>query len=141
MQTESNRQRQRGFTLVEVMVVIVILGILATIVGRNVIGASDTARIDSTKMQVIELKRVVDQFYVKNARMPEDWNELLEKDSTGNQYLEGNEPPMDPWSNEYILQRGDRANEMVIISLGPDRQEGTEDDITSENARSREKPK
>lgn len=139
MQTESNRQRQRGFTLVEVMVVIVILGILATIVGRNVIGASDTARIETAKMQVLELKKVVDSFYVTNARMPDDWNQLIEKDSTGKKYLDGSEPPVDPWGNEYLLQRGDRANEMVIVSLGPDRQEGSEDDITSENARSRDR--
>ena len=139
MQTESNRQRQRGFTLVEVMVVIVILGILATIVGRNVIGASDTARIETAKMQVLELKKVVDSFYVTNARMPDDWNQLIEKDSTGKKYLDGSEPPVDPWGNEYLLQRGDRANEMVVVSLGPDRQEGSEDDITSENARSRDR--
>jgi len=139
MQMEPNRRQQRGFTLVEVMVVIVILGILATIVGRNVIGASDTARTETAKMQVLELKKVVDSFYVTNARMPEDWNQLIEKDTTGKKYLDGNEPPVDPWGNEYQLQRGDRANEMVIVCAGPDRQLDTDDDITSENARAKPK--
>lgn len=139
MQTDSKRRHQLGFTLVEVMVVIVILGILATIVGRSVIGASDSARMDSTKMQVIELKKVIEGYYAYNARMPDDWSQLLEKDSTGKKYLDANEPPVDPWGSEYLLQRGDRANDILIISLGPDRQEGTEDDITSENARNREK--
>lgn len=141
MHIESNRQRrQRGFTLVEVMVVIVILGILATIVGTNVIGASDTARAGTAKMQVLELKKVVDMYYSMNARMPDDWNVLLEKDSTGKKYLDGSEPPVDPWGNEYLLRRGDRANDAIVVSLGPDRQEDTEDDITSENARNSDRP-
>jgi general secretion pathway protein G len=136
---QTNLRQQRGFTLVEVMVVIVILGILATIVGRNVIGASDEARTETAKMAVLEFKKVVESFYVKEARMPEDWNQLIEKDSTGKSYLDANEPPVDPWGKEYVLQRGERANHMIIISAGPDKQEGTDDDITSENARSREK--
>lgn len=128
---------ERGFTLIEVMVVIVILGILATIVVPNVIGTTDEARSDAAKIQVIKLQEVVETFYVKNARMPEDWQQLIEKDSTGNSYLKAEDPPVDPWGNEFVLQRGDRANQCLIVSFGPDGVQGTEDDITSENARKR----
>ncbi len=138
--TTAHDTTQRGFTLVEVMVVIVILGILATIVARNVIGQSDQARIDSCKIQVLDLQDAVDLYYLRNVKMPEDWNVLMEKDSTGNAFLKVTEAPVDPWGNEYLLKPGERANQMFVVSVGPDQQEGTEDDISSETARNR-KPK
>ena len=123
--------RERGFTLVDVMVVIVILGILATLVAVNVRDTADTARLGAAEINVRELKKAVDVYYVTNARLPETWGQLLERDATGKQYLDAAAVPVDPWGNEYRLQRGERANEALVVCFGPDRQEGTEDDITS----------
>ena len=135
-----NRSSQRGFTLVEVMVVIVILGMLATIVTSSLLRSGDEARISTTKMQVLEFQKTVDLYYNTNAKMPEDFTVLIEKDTTGRAYLDNlSEPPSDPWNNEYRIVPGasGRANDRIVMSCGPDGQEGTEDDITSANARSK----
>lgn len=135
-----NRSKQRGFTLVEVMVVIVILGMLATIVTGSIMRSSDEARVSTTKMQVLEFQKTVDYYYTKNAKMPEDFSVLIEKDSTGYAYLDNvSETPTDPWGNEYRIVPGQsgRANDRIVLSCGPDGQEGTEDDITSANARNK----
>lgn len=135
-----NRSSQRGFTLVEVMVVIVILGMLATIVTSSLLRSGDEARVSTTKMQVLEFQKVVDLYYNTNAKMPEDWNVLIEKDTTGRAYIDNlSEPPTDPWGTEYRIAPGPsgRANDRIVLSCGPDTQEGTEDDITSANARSK----
>lgn len=128
---------ERGFTLVEVMVVIVILGILATIVARNVIGQSEVARVELCKSKVLDLQSAVDMYRLRNHKPPDDWNQLIEKDSTGEAYLKITEPPLDPWDRELILKRGEFPNQVFVVSLGPDGQEGTEDDISSETAGNR----
>lgn len=121
------------------MVVIVILGLLATFVTSSLLSQGESAKLDTTKMQVIELQKIVDYYILKNSRAPEDWNILIEKDSTGYKYMEATEPPSDPWGNEYRLQpdRDGRRNRIMVMSFGPDGQEGTDDDITSENAKNK----
>jgi general secretion pathway protein G len=129
-QADTNRRRaQAGFTLVEIMVVIVILGLLATMVAANVIGASDEARITKAQTDVKTIADSIKQYRVKEGRLPESLETLTTKNERGINYIE--DLPKDPWGNDYILRQGDTPRDFVVLSMGPDGSEGTEDDITS----------
>lgn len=133
--------RDSGFTLVEIMVVIVILGILATIVGTNVLGQGEKARVEAAKIEVKEIYDTVKLYMIQNAgRLPE-WEDLITPDAKGHKYIEIEEPKQDPWGNVYVIGRDpDYENKPMVASWGPDGQEGTDDDINNKNiTRAREK--
>lgn len=120
---------QAGFTLVEIMVVIVILGLLATMVARNVIGASDEARETKARTDISVIAGAVRSFRANKGKLPENLEVLATKDERGRSEIE--ELPKDPWGNDYQLREGDRPAEWEVISWGPDGSEGTEDDLSS----------
>jgi general secretion pathway protein G len=122
------RPAEAGFTLVEIMVVVVILGLLATLVVQNVIGAGDTARETKAKADVRAIADAVKSYRVKNGKLPESLDALTTKDERGRCELE--ELPKDPWDHDYMLKDGERG-EWEVISMGPDGSENTEDDISS----------
>jgi general secretion pathway protein G len=123
------RHAETGFTLVEIMVVIVILGLLATLVAKNVIGASDEARLTKAQTDVRQIADGVRSFRAKKGTLPESLEAIATKDDRGRSELE--ELPQDPWGHDYILREGDRPTDWEIISMGPDGSEGTDDDISS----------
>jgi len=125
----TSRSSEGGFTLVEIMVVIVILGLLATLVARNVIGASDEARETKAKTDTRAIADAVRMFRARTGKLPDTLEELATKDEKGRSELE--ELPDDPWGNPYQLVEGDTPREFMVISWGPDGSENTEDDITS----------
>lgn len=127
--------RQRGFTLVEIMVVIVILGLLATLVVPNVLGASDEANLKKAKVDVAALKGTVDMYLLRSGskELP-TWDILITPDENGTVWLEGySEAPKDPYGNEYEIRPGDRGGSRgyQIICWGPDGMSDTDDDINS----------
>ena len=125
-------RRQGGFTLVEIMVVIVIISLLATIVGQSVLGRSEKAEISTAQVQVKNILDTVNNYMIENARRIPDWEDLITPDERGYRWIESEEPPVDPWGNEYVIQRDPDYDHLPFIaSFGPDRIEGTEDDITS----------
>ena len=123
------RASESGFTLVEIMVVIVILGLLATMVARNVMGASDEARETKAKSDVTMIASAVRSYYAKNGTLPETLEELAEKDEKGRSELE--DLPLDPWDTAYEMLPGDNPRDFEVISCGPDKQPETEDDISN----------
>jgi general secretion pathway protein G len=125
----ATRPTEAGFTLVEIMVVIVILGLLATLVARNVIGAADDARLTTAQTNCRQIADGVRGFRAKNGKLPESLEVLVTKDERGRSELE--ELPLDPWGNAYELIPGDRPTEWEVISYGPDGSQGTDDDISS----------
>jgi general secretion pathway protein G len=119
--------RDAGFTLVEIMVVIVILGLLATLVVPNVIGMSDEAKVTKAQTDVKSIYESAKLFRVKNGKVP-TMEDLTTPDDKGQAYVEniGN----DPWDHEYVIRETERGK-FEVISMGPDGSDGTEDDISS----------
>ena len=126
---DRSRPAQAGFTLVEIMVVIVILGLLATMVAKNVIGASDEARDTKAATDVHQIADAIKSFRAKNGKLPESLEVLSTKDERGRSELE--ELPKDPWGNDYLMIEGDKTGEFEVVSMGRDGSQGTEDDISS----------
>ena len=128
--------RARGFTLIEIMVVVAILGILAALIVPKVIGRSDEARVVATRQDIGTLMQALKLYRLDNQRYPsteQGLAALLAKPSaaplpanwkTGG-YLD--RLPRDPWGNPYqYLQPGLHA-EVDLFSFGADGQPGGTD--------------
>lgn len=114
--------RKRGFSLVELMLVVAILGILASVVVLNLGKQHHTAMVGAAKADMSGLKQAIVQYKVDHGVYPTDLNVLYEGPDP---YLD-NPPPLDPWGFEYELQVVD--GRIVILSYGADGAPGGEGD-------------
>jgi general secretion pathway protein G len=130
------RRLQKGFTMVELMAVLIIIGLLATLVVTKVATKIDQARVTTTKANLKILHSAVNQFKMDTGRFPsedEGLMELIEQPSDVENwepggYLETTEIPKDGWGNEFIYERFPESGKpFVIKSLGADGEEGGED--------------
>lgn len=135
-------KQQKGFTLLEIMVVIVILGVLASMVVPNLMGNKDKADRQKVVSDVIALENSLDMYKLDNSVYPttEQGLEALVSKPSGSpeprNYREDGyikRLPQDPWGNDYILNRPGEHGKMDILSVGIDGEEGTDDDIGNWN--------
>ena len=132
----NKKPNQRAFTLVELMVVIVILGLLAGLVGTKVIHYVARARKVTARSQIAMLHGAVKSFKLDTGKYPDpsDGLEALVIEPAGvvnwNQggYLDGPEVPRDPWGNEYLYDCPGTWGDFDIYSYGADGKEGGEDE-------------
>jgi len=131
-------KKKAGFTFIELMAVIVILGLLAMIVMPRFFERIDTAKITAAKVQIKNFEAALKLFYLDNGFYPsteQGLQALVEKPTTGRipkhwregGYLEKKQIPKDPWGNDYVyLSPGRHGEEYEIICYGRDGKEGGE---------------
>lgn len=127
----------KGFTLLEIIVVVFILSLLAAIVAPKIIGRTDDARIAEAKVQIKNFETALKLFKIDNGFYPsteQGLASLVEKPTVGQipqkyregGYLEQRRIPSDPWSNPYIYLSPGLYGDFDIISYGADGKEGGE---------------
>ncbi len=126
-----NKRRKAGFTLIEVLLVVAILGVLATVVVVNVSGRREPAMIRATRASIAAVSTAIDLYEVDTGRRPSSIQDLLRDPGAPNwngPYIRGG-VPLDAWGTplEYRVSGGS----FVVVSAGPDMQMGTSDDISS----------
>lgn len=111
-----------GFSLAELMVVIVIIGLLGTVVAPKLMSKFGKAQVGTAKTDILRISDAVTEFYMDNQRYPETIEELVTKGENNESYLNGDKVPTDPWGNEYVLEESD--GEILIWCYGADKSQG-----------------
>jgi len=140
------RKNERGFTLIELIIVVAIIGLLAAIVAPRLMGRSDDAKIAAAKQQIANFETALKLFKIDNGFYPtteQGLEALINKPGTGREakkyreggYLEKRELPTDPWGYPYFYVSPGLHGDYDIISFGADGTEGgtskADKDITS----------
>ena len=129
-QLHPSARNRAGFTLAEMMVVIVILGLLATLVVTNVMKNLGQAMGGKVASDIVAIESALENYAINNSgRYPESLEPLVTPDVNGQTYLKGTVLPKDPWKNEYQYEPpGSGQPHPKIYTLGKDMQPGGEGD-------------
>lgn len=136
---------RKGFTLIEIMVVIVILAMLAAIVGPKLMGRTDDAKVTDTRVQIKNIETALKLYKLDTGTYPtteQGLGALVAKPTVGvipksykeGGYLESKKVPQDPWGNDYIYVSPGEHGDYDLSSYGADGVKGGESknsDITS----------
>lgn len=131
-------KQQKGFSLIEVMVVLVIIGSIMALVAPNILGNQEQAKIDKARIDIQRLEDAMRMYKMQNNKFltTEQGLEGLvtqtDIDPVPKRFPEGgfiDKLPLDPWDNPYTLVSPGEFGKFDIFSMGPDGTPGTEDDI------------
>lgn len=136
------KNNRKGFTLVEVMIVLALVVMLGSYAGVKLVAMFNKGKTDIARAQIAGFGQALQAYYISIGKYPhtsQGLQALISKPSTGNvpdNYPDGGffgkkEIPKDPWGNQYRYECDDYQN-FTITSDGPDGQPGTADDIKSE---------
>lgn len=141
MEARTIRVPANGFTLVELLVVLAILGLLVALAAPRVMSYLGGARADTARIQIEKLSSVLDLYQLDLGRYPteqEGLRALVERPSDAGKwngpYLRNAESLLDPWGAPYIYRAPGQHGEFDLLSLGADGKEGGEGadrDVTS----------
>lgn len=140
-------RNRRGFTLIEIMVVIAILALLAALVGPRIIGRSDDAKIADAKVQIKNLETALKLYKLDTGTYPSTEQGLMAlvsaptvgtipKNYRSEGYLESKQVPKDPWGNDFVYLSPGEHGDYDLYSFGADGVKGGEEknaDIESWN--------
>lgn len=128
----TQRSYQQGFTLIEIMVVVVIIGILAALIAPNIIGRDDQARVAAAKSDMQAISQALDMFKMDNFRYPmtePGLDALVSQPTEAKNWPQGGylkSKPVDPWGNPYVYLSPGVTGIFDLKSLGADGKEGGE---------------
>ena len=120
-----------GFTLIEVLLVVVIIGILAAVAVPKLTGRVGQSQVSAAKGSIAGISVAVDLYETDNGNLPQNLQSLITKGSEPNwngPYLKDGKVPDDPWGTPYQYTAKENAYE--VRSAGPDKSFGTGDDVT-----------
>ena len=124
-----NINAENGFTLIEILVVMAIIGMLAVMVAPNIFNQQAGAQRDAALSQISSLEAALDTYRLDVGEYPDSLEGLRDDDSGraswNGPYLR-RDVPLDPWGNEYVYDSTGR--EFTLISYGPDGEQGGEGD-------------
>src|SRR4051812_5033871 len=134
LNVQHGARRQRGMTLIEILVVLVLIGIVLGIVGGNFIGRGEKAKGDAAKIEIGQISQALDLFKLETGRYPttQEGLQALISAPTGvnnwnGPYWKRSAVPKDPWGNEYkYISPANSGAAYEIVSLGADGKEGGE---------------
>jgi general secretion pathway protein G len=125
------RHGERGFTLVEIIVVITIIALIMTLVGPRVLNYLSESKVKAAKIQIESLASALDLYFLDTGQYPsnaEGLNALVQRTGSSSgwsgPYLRGTVVPNDPWGRPYVYRAPGSQSSYDIISYGSDGQEG-----------------
>jgi general secretion pathway protein G len=125
----AQKRFQSGFTLIEILVVMAIIGMLAVMVAPNIFRQQSGAQRDAALTQISSLETALDAYRLDVGQYPDSLDGLIENDSDraawNGPYLR-RDLPQDPWGNDYVYDSDGRS--FTLISYGPDGERGGEGD-------------
>ena len=130
------RKAEQGFTLIEIMVVVGIIGLLVAVLIPNVTGKMNEARIASARVQIKNVEEALVAYSMKHGgKYPDSLETLTQETDDEDALLQGGIE--DPWGTPIQFEkRGNKGTKRPLItSAGPDGEFGTEDDITNLDAK------
>lgn len=137
MRNEENKAvlaMRAGFTLIEILVAVAIIGILGAVAVTNVIASIEKAKQTAAKEAVGVMSNAVTQYYLQYKKYPNDLSDLIRENGDSEPILDGGEGALeDPWGTEYKLEK--KGKRYVIVSAGPDMEFGNDDDIRSDTTK------
>ena len=126
------KKAMSGFTLLEIMVVVAIIGLLAAVIVPNVIGQGEAAKVDLTKANMGKIVQQLDLYKFNNGSYPsteEGLNGLVERPSSARKWPDGGylpKVPLDAWNNDYVYISPGVVGPFDLLSMGADGVEGGE---------------
>lgn len=128
---EAPKGAVKGFSLLEIMVVITIMAMIMGAVGVGVMSYLDKSKIKQTKIDIATISNALDLYKTEFGRYPESEDGLMRL--VEEKILKEKKAPKDPWGNEYIyiFPGNNNGDSFDIYSFGPDGKEGGSDDITN----------
>lgn len=128
-----DRAKERGFTLIEVLIVLAIIGMVASLVGPRVLGYLSDSKVKAARVQIDAFSSALDLFYLDNSRYPtaaEGLGALVKKPTNASRwtgpYLRSGEVPRDPWGNLYVYRAPGQSGPFDILSFGPEGRDGAQ---------------
>ena len=128
-QQQQQRNRRSGFTLVEILVVVAIIGLLAAVAVNNVVDRLREARIAATRASINSIYQAAKIYSMDhNGKFPSSIEDLTKEEGERGSYIEGDKIT-DGWGTDFQLQLS--GKKIKITSAGPDLEFGTDDDLTN----------